>query len=676
MNKHDLIQKVKALDGISQDERAYLIDLINTKKKYGLVWEDKPEDVEETLRTHLPVLQEVPEKRITGCRDLQDRQDKNAVQDLRMGKNRQDSKKSSLLTLFDKVSEQDLSQNQSNNPVVPDNPLNPVKDCFPNHTLIEGDNLHALTALTFTHEGRIDVIYIDPPYNTGNKDFKYNDSFVDREDSYRHSKWLSFMDKRLRIAKRLLSDKGVIFISIDDNEQAQLKMLCDEVFGEGNFVGNVIWKNVTDNNPTNIAVEHEYIYCYARQKSLIDKFWKSSRSHAKEVLLEIEKKLLEQYENTIFLEAEYKLWFKENKKFLGELDRYKYIDRGGIYTGSQSVHNPGKEGYRYDIIHPISHKPCKQPLMGYRFPESSMVKLIEEGKILFGEDHNKLVEIKVYAKDYLSKFSSLIELDGRLGANELREIFHESTKVFNNPKPVTLVSDILSFSSNTDSTILDFFAGSGTTLHATMALNAEDGGSRQCILVTNNENNICEEVTYERNKRVIEGYYKGNSLPTGEGRGGVFVPGLSGNNLRYYRTATVEREPSLRNKRQLTRLATELLCIKEDCYTPRATTDTALQAFEEQNKRLLLVYDDAMIDEALEYLKTWLSETTIESPIKVYVFSNGQYPYTEDFEEVLPHITLCALPDAIYKAYQHVLPKRERKNMMVLEEETSESLPE
>src|SRR5690606_14206480 len=149
--------------GLSQDERAYLINLVNTKKKYGLVWEDKPEDVEEQLRENLPVLKEVKEKAIVNG------------------------------------------------------------DEHPNHILIEGDNLHALTALSFTHEGKIDVIYIDPPYNTGNKDFKYNDSFVDREDSYRHSKWLSFMFKRLQIAKRLLSDNGIVFISIDDNEQAQLK---------------------------------------------------------------------------------------------------------------------------------------------------------------------------------------------------------------------------------------------------------------------------------------------------------------------------------------------------------------------------------------------------------------------------------------------------------------------
>jgi len=209
MNKTEIIQKIKQLEGLTNDERAYLVELVNTKKKYGLVWEDKPEDVEEQLRTHLPVLREVTERRImsepgfTGFKDSPD------------------SKKSKPLqgSLFDN------NDNLDNN----DNPNNVTLSEVeaPNHILIEGDNLHALTALTFTHEGKIDVMYFDPPYNTGNKDFKYNDSFVDREDSYRHSKWLSFMDKRLRIAKRLLSEKGVVFISIDDYEQATLKLLCD-----------------------------------------------------------------------------------------------------------------------------------------------------------------------------------------------------------------------------------------------------------------------------------------------------------------------------------------------------------------------------------------------------------------------------------------------------------------
>jgi adenine-specific DNA-methyltransferase len=205
MNKQELIDKIKQLEGLNSDEKAYLLNLINTKKKYGLVWEDKPEDVEEELRTKLPVLREVKEKAIING------------------------------------------------------------DEHPNHIIIEGDNLHALNSLTFTHEGRIDVIYIDPPYNTGNKDFKYNDSFVDKEDSYRHSKWLSFLDKRLRIAKGLLSDKGVIFISIDDNEQAQLKLLCDSIFGEINSIGPIIQNKQNSKNDTiNVQKNHEFILIYRK----------------------------------------------------------------------------------------------------------------------------------------------------------------------------------------------------------------------------------------------------------------------------------------------------------------------------------------------------------------------------------------------------------------------------
>lgn len=179
MDKRELANKILALEGLSNDEKSALLGLLHEQKKYGLVWEDKPEDVELQMARELPVLTEVKERAI--------------------------------------ISEAPEA---------------------PNHILIEGDNLHALTALTYTHAGKIDVIYIDPPYNTGNKDFVYNDRYVDKEDSYRHSKWLSFMSRRLRIARSLLSDHGVIFISIDDNEQAALKLLCDEVFGDTNFILN------------------------------------------------------------------------------------------------------------------------------------------------------------------------------------------------------------------------------------------------------------------------------------------------------------------------------------------------------------------------------------------------------------------------------------------------------
>lgn len=208
--RQELIDRVKQIDGLSDDQRSALLELLRTHKKYGLVWEDKPEDVEERLRDQLPVLIEDASKRLTDG-----------------------------------------------------------GDDAPNHILIEGDNLEALTTLAYTHAGKIDVIYIDPPYNTGNKDFIYNDSYVDSEDTYRHSKWLSFMHKRLRIAKKLLSDRGVIFISIDDNEQANLKLLCDEVFGEKNFICSFIWSAGRKNDSKYVSVSHEYIISYFKNFDFI-----------------------------------------------------------------------------------------------------------------------------------------------------------------------------------------------------------------------------------------------------------------------------------------------------------------------------------------------------------------------------------------------------------------------
>lgn len=181
------------------------------------------------------------------------------------------------------------------------------------------------------------------------------------------------------------------------------------------------------------------------------------------------------------MQRAYSTWFRENKWQLGRLDRYKYIDADGVYTGSQSVHNPGREGYRYDVLHPGTGKPCKEPLFGYRFPEASMQKLVEEGRILFGGDESKIVEIKVYARDYTDKFDSVISLDGRAGATEIVNLFGE--KVFTNPKPSQLLAQLLDFVTGPDDLVLDFFSGSATTADAVMQLNAADGGRRRYVLV-------------------------------------------------------------------------------------------------------------------------------------------------------------------------------------------------
>jgi adenine-specific DNA-methyltransferase len=370
---------------------------------------------------------------------------------------------------------------------------------------IEGDNLDALKLLQESYLGKVKLIYIDPPYNTGNDEFVYPDDYSEGADEHLvrsgqvndagerlrsnpdsngrfHSDWLSMMYPRLKVARSLLRDDGVILASIDDNELATLRLLFDEIFGADNFLATLVWKNATDNNPTRVAVEHEYLLCYARNNAAVAPVWKSADSAARDLLVAVGAELAARFSKPHELQAEYSAWFRANKAVLGPLDRYKYIDADGVYTGSQSVHNPGKEGYRYEVIHPVSGKPCKQPLLGYRFPEATMKRLVKEGRILFGEDENKIIELKVYARDFKQKLASVIELDGRLGANELRVLFPER-KVFTNPKPVSLLRDILSFVVAEGDIVLDFFAGSGTTADAVLRINAALDAHARFVLV-------------------------------------------------------------------------------------------------------------------------------------------------------------------------------------------------
>lgn len=384
---------------------------------------------------------------------------------------------------------------------------------------IEGENLEVLKVLQKSYFGKIKMIYIDPPYNTGNDTFIYPDKFSETKEEYLnrigdkdetgfmtreglfrknskdsghyHSNWLSMMYPRLFLARNLLQDDGVIFVSIDDNEVHNLRLLMNEVFGEENFLGQVVWKNATDNNPTRVATEHEYVCIFAKNKEKCEAEWKSSISDVKDKLIEIGEKLISENKNLQLLRTAYDNWFKTNKVFLGPLDRYKYIDDDGIYTGSQSVHNPGKEGYRYDVKHPATKKPCKQPLMGYRFPEDTMKELLNEGKILFGQDESKIIELKVYAKDYQEKLASVIELDGRLGSYDLKNVFPQSTRIFNNPKPIRFINSLFSFVLKENDIILDFFSGSCPTAQAVLDLNKQDGGNRKFICIQLPEK--CEE---------------------------------------------------------------------------------------------------------------------------------------------------------------------------------------
>lgn len=236
------------------------------------------------------------------------------------------------------------------------------------------------------------------------------------------------------------------------------------------------------------------------------------------------------------------------------------------------------------------------------------------------------------------------------GTSQLKDL--SLTGQFNNPKPIDLIIDLLRIGNCKYSNILDFFAGSGTTLHAVMQLNAEDGGKRRCILCTNNENGICENVTYERNKRVILGYTKPN---------GEHVEGLKDNNLRYYRTDFVSRNRSIKNMRRLVLLSSDMLCIKENLYDEKKTFagmptyKNIYRYFEHGEQKMLIIYDERYVDEIVKMI----SSVETSEKIKVYVFSPSEDPWEACFEAVNDKVELCALPQAIYNTYKRILPKKQ-----------------
>lgn len=606
MNSNDranLIKRINTLEGLTDKERSALLGLLRENKTYGLVWEDKPEDVEERLRDELPILTEVPERAIIS-------EDKDA----------------------------------------------------PNHILIEGDNLEALATLAYTHEGKIDVIYIDPPYNTGNKDFIYNDSYVDKEDSYRHSKWLSFMSRRLKIAKKLLSDRGVIFISIDDNEQAQLKLLCDDIFNSKNFVCSFIWRGGKRNMSKWVSTSHEYMLLYANNIAYCNEHgveWQEKKKGVQEIYRAAKNFIKEANGDFVQASKLLKKWYKDlsDDNPSKDHEHYCWIDANGVYFASD-ISRGGGGGPKWPIKNPKTGEYVKIPSRGWAYSTlEALNKDIKDDLIHF--NGNGVPCKKRYLKDNEYQIlDTVFYKDRRASSKRLRNLMGKDSFPF--PKDEEILSEKLKSFSEDKSVILDFFAGSGTTLHATMQLNAEDGGHRQCILVTNNENNICEEVTYERNRRVIQGYANAK---------GEEVAGLTKNNLRYYRTGFVGRSRSMQNMRKLVNLSTDLLCIKEDLYTEQntfgghKTYKSIFRYFDDGKKQMLVIYREEAIDELVDIIYN----LDITQPIKVYVFSPSEDPWEGSFDDVSDKVELCALPQAIYNTYRRILPKK--KDAVVFPEE-------
>ncbi len=343
--------------------------------------------------------------------------------------------------------------------------------------LFHSENFQALELMQARYRERVKCIYIDPPYNTGKDAFPY-------KDGYQSATWLAFMRDRVGLSVPLLQQDGAFFASIDGNEFRHLDWLLDDALGPTNSVGTIVWRNARDNNPTRIAVEHEYVQCHARDTRFGDASWKNEFSDAKELLLAEYERLKRARLPVESIQSELRNFIKDNAGSLGEIERYKFVDDSGVYTGSQSVHNPHPGGYEYDVVHPTTKLPMRRPANGYRFPESTMRReFIERDRLIYGPDEQRIVQIKVYLSDYQDSLRSVVDLDGRLGAYAIQSQFGRDRVHFDNPKPTQLLRRLLSFAASPGSVVLDYFAGSGSTGQSLLEITRATGARVPFTLV-------------------------------------------------------------------------------------------------------------------------------------------------------------------------------------------------
>ncbi|MGN0394674.1 MAG: site-specific DNA-methyltransferase [Coprococcus sp.] len=498
-----------------------------TSKKYGLVWEEHEEEVDVKMQTHIPVFTEVEDKEIVG----------------------------------------DPDSEQYN-------------------FLLEGDNLHSLKLLEKTHKGKIDVIYIDPPYNTGGTDFRYEDSIVGKDDGFRHSKWISFMKNRLEIAHRLMNDNGIIFISIDDNELAALIMLCDEIFGSENHVETIIWKNKYGAGAKTVGFisVHEYILCY-------------SKNPIKDLTSELNEEG----------QAAYK---KKDEKF--EV-------RGGYLTQPLMTTSLGDRPnlmydieYNGDVIHPRKQ---------WVWSKDRLEEAIRKNEVEFSKQKDGTYSVR--AKKYLidengdmRRGKPITIFNGPFtqdGTKEMRNHFG-TEDAFKFAKPSELIRKLIAFEingiSNKNAVILDFFAGSGTTAQAVLEQNRRDHGNRKFILCTNNEEKICENVTYKRVENVIKGYQDNSGIPA---------------NLKYYKTNFVDKESEE---------------IYDDLLEHTKEMIQLQYGVKVDNQKYIMIMDDEEMDEFEKYFNEY-------EHIEV-VFINQDVLLTTSQEKMLQDINTKIIPDCYF----------------------------
>ncbi|GAA3707628.1 hypothetical protein GCM10022204_26970 [Microlunatus aurantiacus] len=390
--------------------------------------------------------------------------------------------------------------------------------------VIEGDNLQVMLSLRSQYSDSFDVVYIDPPYNRGGNDFRYSDArfhdpdadpddaeYVSNEDGEKHTKWLNYMAPRLVAIWNLMADSGVIFISINDVELGRLMMLADEIFDETNRIGVIAWKGSSDNNPSRIVIEHEYVVCYAKNIKKVPQRWRTPEDEVKEALLEQYDELSKETPDLAARATRWRALLRANEESLGRLKAYNLLDEKGPYQSARRVHNPKPGGYRYGVskrgvVEASAKTAYAMPLNGYRFPPETMQRHIDESRVVFPDKLSQIVQMKDHLVDYRGSLRSVIDIDARAGAYRLKALFGSDFEGFRFPKPMELIELLVGAAGGKDALVLDAFAGSGTTGDAILQLNRKDGGNRRFALIEegNGEDQYARTLVAERLKRAIE----------------------------------------------------------------------------------------------------------------------------------------------------------------------------
>ena len=593
-------------------------------KKYGLVWMDVPERFDEECENKLPVLKEIPEKAIIN------------------------------------------------------------KDSKPTHILIEGDNYHALTCLNYTHKGKIDVIYIDPPYNTGAKDWKYNNDYVDENDPWRHSKWINFMSNRLHLAKRLLEKNGVLICTIDENEHASLGLLLQEIFSDREIVCVTIIHNPGGIQGNNFSYCHEYAYFVYPAGGRYINLQERDEDPDIRPLRNVSKG--DHLRNTA-ANCFYPIFVKK-----GEIVGFGDVCPDSFHPKSANIVR--KDGIIE--IYPIDTQGNERKWV---FARQSVEAIIGELSV----EYNKKRRIWDIIRKKTNFPYKTVWTDSKYNANLfgtqlLSKII--PTK-FPFPKSLYAVEDCIRaiIHDKDDAVILDFFAGSGTTGHAVLELNKRDNGQRQFILCTNNESNICEEVCYPRIKKVINGYSsngkdsellyekkitisdfkKANDILTeidfiklqNEKKFDNFEMKIEdeyirffgiknikdkkeglGGSLKYYKTAFIGKNNILKatdeDKIELAHQAGDLLALAENTLY-KAKGNKFWQLYK-NGERYTAVYFREELDKFDEFIEM---VERLKCPVTVYVFSWGDEEFEEEFEYI-DDVKVKTIPLPILEIYKNI----------------------